>query len=527
MTAAEGPTAVVDAVEDAAPLALGGRLRAEGITHRYGGARALDDVTFEVAQGEIHALVGENGAGKSTLVKVITGAVRPTEGRLCIDDAAIDLGSPSDAQAEGIGVVHQDYNLFPHLSVATNIVGVSAVPGSRRGPMTDRGAMNDLARELMAGLGLELDPRRVVSGLGAAERKLVEIARAMVQRPRFLLLDEPTAALEPRETDRLLDVVSSLRDRGTGIILVSHRLGEICRIGNRATALRDGRVVGQLTRAELTPRALTVAMVGSEVEEHQGPGNEPGEVFLDVRGLRLRADVAPVEVQVREREIVALVGLVGSGCGQVLETIAGARRDRSCSISLSGSPVRLRTPADAVRLGIGYAPEDRKRLGLVMGRSVAENMGLASLERWSTASFSSRKALDQGAAEGRDLFDIRLRSLRQPVGSLSGGNQQKVLLARWRLADVRLLVLHEPSQGVDVSARRAIHDHLIDFAAQGGSVVFSSSDIDEVRAIAHRIYVFHAGEVTEVLTNTGPGRPSRTDVTEAVVVDPRTQGAVA
>lgn len=498
-------------------------LHASSVTHKYGGMIALNDVSFEVRQGEVHALVGENGAGKSTLVKILTGAIRPTFGTLSIDDEAFEFGSPADAQAAGVGVVHQDYNLFPHLSVATNIAGVVPGGGIRRGPLTDRKRLMEVARERMSILGMDLDPRRLVGGLDAAERKLVEIARAMVRKPRFLLLDEPTAALEPRETERLLNVIASLRERGAGIILVSHRLGEICQVADRASALRDGRAVGSLTQQELTPRALTHLMVGDDVQEHEGPGHPAGAPYLELTGLQLREHTEPIDIEVREREIVALVGLLGSGCGAVLETVVGARPQHDAHITLEGKPVSIHDPADAVALGIGYAPEDRKRFGLVMVRSIKENMGLASLRRWSKLSFTRTAQLETAAREGQTLFDIRLQTLDQPVSSLSGGNQQKVLLARSHLAQARLLVLNEPSQGVDVSARRAIHDYLIQFAAKGGSILLSSSDIDEVRAIAHRIYIMHSGEVTDVFENTGSARPTRKEVTEALVHDRRAQ----
>lgn len=497
------------------------RLQAIGISHQYGGAQALRDVDFEVIQGEVHALIGENGAGKSTLMKVLTGTVRPTSGELRINDVKLHIASPSDAQSLGIGVVHQDYNLFPHLSVAANIVGLTPGLSRNRAVLTDVRALRERASELMDRIGLHLDPKRKAEGLDAAERKGIEIARALAQEPRFLLLDEPTAALEPRETDRLLQVLSTLRDSGTGIILISHRLGEICQVGDRVTVLRDGHTVGQLSKSELTTSTMTKLMVGNDVQEHGGPTNDPGDSRLLIKGLRLRKEAEAVNVEVGRGELVALVGLVGSGCSAVLETAAGVRYDRNCVVQIDGQTHRLRSPVDAIRQSIGYVPEDRKRLGLVLSGSVSENVGLASLATWSKLSFSRPRAMEQSAWAVVDQFDIRLRTVKQAVGSLSGGNQQKVMLARWRLAGSEILVLDEPTQGVDVSARQAIHDYLLDFAAQGGSVLFSSSDIDEVRAIAHRIYVMHAGEVTNEYKNVGPTRPTMAELTEATTVNAR------
>jgi ABC-type sugar transport system ATPase subunit len=496
-------------------------LRAEHVTHRYGGALALRDVSFEVRPGEIHALVGENGAGKSTLVKVLTGALTPSEGELRIDGVLRHLGSPRIAQALGVGVVHQDYNLFPHLSVAMNICGVGVDTGGRTPFLTNPRRVRRAAREFLDEFGIDVDPDLPAGELEAAERKIVEICRALIHRPRYLLLDEPTAALEPQETRRLLDVMTSLRERGTGIILVTHRLGEIAEVADRATALRDGANVGSLTRDELTPAALTRLMVGADVEQLDGPQHPARGERLAVRGVRLRPDARPVDLTVREAEIVAVVGLIGSGCGDLLGMVTGARPVKHGTLEMDGRPVRVSSPGAAARLGIGYAPEDRKRLGLVMGRSIRENMALTSLPRWTRAGFVRRRSLERAVEENRGRFDIRCRDFGQLVETLSGGNQQKVLLARLQLAQSRLIVLHEPSQGVDIAARRAIHEYIVDYAASGGSVLFSSTDIDEVRAVAHRIYVMHAGEITAEFDNVGPDRPDRSALTHAISVDPR------
>jgi ABC-type sugar transport system ATPase subunit len=496
------------------------RLSAVGVTHRYGGVAALTDVGFEVSTGEVHALLGENGAGKSTLVRVLTGAVVPDAGKLAIGDEPLRFSSPRDAQAAGIGVVHQDYHLFPDLTVAENVCAIS-VHAPTRARLVDRRRMFAMARDLLHDLGIDVDPRRKVAGLDAAERKLIEIARALLQRPRFLLLDEPTAALEPRETDRLLEVVGRLRDRGTGIILVTHRLGEVCRIADRATALRDGRTVGTLPKAELTPTALTHLIVGSAVEELEGPGHAAGPPVVELRGLRLRQDAQPIDLHVGERELVAVIGLVGAGVPAVLGAVAGSVPDAGATITVEGRQVRIPGPRAARRLGIGFAPEDRKRTGLLLDQSIAANMGLGSLSKWSRGAFTLRAALRTAARDAGTIFDIRYQSIDQPVGALSGGNQQKVLLGRWHLAGVSTLVVQEPSQGVDIGARHEIHKHLVDFAANGGRVLFSSSDIDEVRAIAHRIYVLHAGEISAVFDNTGPERLSRAALTEAMTTDAR------
>jgi ABC-type sugar transport system ATPase subunit len=502
------------------------QLVARGVVHTYGGVAALQDVDFDVTTGEIHALLGENGAGKSTLVRVLTGALVPDRAQLAVDGRVEGFSSPREAQAAGIGVVHQDYHLFPQRSVAENVCAIAGRAPNRAGLINHR-EMHKTAAQLLHSLGVQVDTRRRVGSLDAAERKLVEIARALLQQPRFLLLDEPTAALEPYETDRLLDVVTSLRDRGTGIILVTHRLGEVCRVADRASVLRDGRNVGTLPRSALTPRALTELIVGSAVDELDGPEHAAGVPALEVRSLCLRKGAAPIDLYVGERELVAVIGLVGAGVPDLLGVVSGSRPRPDADLVLDGRAVRIRSPQQARRLGVGFAPEDRKRGGLVLGQSVATNMGMASFASWSAGGFSRRRALRRQAERARARFDIRCRSVDQPVGSLSGGNQQKVLLGRWYLADVQTLVVQEPSQGVDVAARFEIHKHLVDFAAAGGRVLFSSSDIDEVLAISHRIYVLHNGEVSSVFDNVGPHRPTRADLTQAMTTDARIRSGAA
>ncbi len=499
-----------------------GRLTATGVSQRYGGVAALKDVAFEVQTGEIHALLGENGAGKSTLVRVLTGVLVPDAGELRLDGEMQSFSNPRDAQIAGIGVVHQDYHLFPEMSVAENVCGVSVRAPSHAG-IVSRPGMDRIAGDLLRSLGTSVDPRRRVAGLDAAERKLIEIARALLEKPRFLLLDEPTASLEPRETDRLLDVISSLRDRGTGIILITHRLGEVCRVADRASILRDGRNVGTRPQAELNTRTLSELIVGAAVAELDGPAHAAGAPVVEIDGLRLRGEAEPVTLHIGARELVAVVGLIGSGVPDLLGAVSGSRPDKRANIRVSGRPVGIPSPQHARRVGIGFAPEDRKRSGLMLQQSIATNMGLASLGNFSRGGFSNRSALTSAAQEAKQRFDIRCQSVDQIVNRLSGGNQQKVLLGRWHLANVSTLVVQEPSQGVDIAARHEIHKHLLAFAANGGQVLFSSTDLDEVRAIAHRIYVLHAGEVSTVFDNFGEHRPSRAALTEAMTTDARTR----
>ncbi|CAB4923653.1 unannotated protein [freshwater metagenome] len=490
-------------------------LVAQNITHRFGGALALDSVNFDVRGGEIHALLGENGAGKSTLVRILTGALTPDSGLVVVNGEGWRLRNPRQAQDLGIGVVYQDFHLFNNLSVAENIFSSSPHPPSRFG-MSARRDMYAQSHELLASFGIEVDPRAQVSSLDAAEKKLIEICRALLRSPHYLILDEPTAALEPRETSKLLGVIDQLRARGTGVILVTHRLGEVAEIADRATALRNGVNAGSLTASEFSLESLAHLIVGQEVLVETGPQHIPGPTKLKMSNLQIRKDARPVEVEVRAGELVAVIGLIGSGVSTVMDTASGAIAARGARVEIDGASYQFRSRVQAQSLGIGAVPIDRKATGLILDASVAKNTGLANLESYSRGGFTSRKKLGRAAEKSKELFDIRLQSVDQPVRSLSGGNQQKVMFGRWHQNGSSILVIQEPSQGVDIGARQEIHRYLISFAEQGGTVLFSSSDLEEVRVLAHRIYVMHAGEVVKILDNTGADRPSRQALTQAM-----------
>ena len=490
-------------------------LKAVNIVHRFGGVLALDHVNLDVSAGEVHALLGENGAGKSTLVKVLTGALSPDSGEIVINGTTQTLRSPRLAQELGISVVHQDFHLFDELSVSENIFAATRKPPRRLG-IADRRSMNDQSQQLLSSLGITIDPRAIVGDLDAAERKLVEIGRALLGEPGYLLLDEPTAALEPRETVRLLGVVERLRDTGTGVILITHRLGEVLDVADSATVLRNGVNVGTRTREELDLRDLAELIVGEDLEETRGPTHQAGDTVLKLRGLRLRKDAAPVEISVGSGEIVAVIGLIGSGVSATLNEVAGARHIKGAEVELDGQWRVWRTRRAAQAAGIGAVPIDRKASGLILDSSIAGNVGMASLGEFSTLGFTARRKLRRAAEDCQRVFDIRCQSVEQPVRALSGGNQQKVMLGRWHVKGSRILVIQEPTQGVDIGARQEIHHYLAEFAERGGSVLFSSSDLEEVRTIAQRIYVMHAGEVVAQFDNTGSDSLSRSELTQAM-----------
>jgi ABC-type sugar transport system ATPase subunit len=490
-------------------------LSAEQVTKAFGDALALKAVDFTCKAGEVHALLGENGAGKSTLVKILTGAMEPDSGKIVVNGKSLHFRSPLEAQLAGIGVVYQDFQLFPRLTVAENICAASVGDVSRGGFLSRR-RMNAKAAGILANFGIEVDPQREVRSLDAAERKLVEISRALQTDPEYLFLDEPTAALEPKETHRLLAMIDRLRTHGKGIILVTHRLQEISEVADRATALRDGEYAGTLDRSQFSREALSELVVGRSVEEHRGPSHAPGEVRMHLSGLTLRDDSPEIDISVRERELVAVVGLIGSGVPSIMKVAGGAvATPKGASILLDGAEIEFRSPADAQKRGIGFVSDDRKAQGIVPLRSAAENIALPSLKRFG-GPFVHRNAFRSAALSCQQTFDIRWTSPDQPVGSLSGGNQQKVVLSRWQVRESTFLVIQEPSQGVDIGARLQIHDYLVDYAKSGGSVFFSSSDLDEVRDIAHRIYVVHAGEIVAEFVNNSENPVTRSQLAQAM-----------
>lgn len=490
-------------------------LRAEKVSKAFGDALALKAVDFTCNSGEVHALLGENGAGKSTLIKILTGALTPDSGTVNVDGSIRHFRSPLEAQAAGIGVVYQDFQLFSQLTVAENIFAASAGQVARAGFLSTR-RMNEKAAEILANFGIDVDPRRKVRSLDAAERKLVEISRALQRDPKYLVLDEPTAALEPKETHRLLTMIDRLRIHGKGVIFITHRLQEISEVADRATALRDGEYAGTLDRNQFSRESLSELVVGRAVEQHLGPQHRVGDVRFRLSELTLRAASAPVNITVRERELVAIVGLIGSGVTSVMKVAGGAvATPKAAQVVFDGQDTRLSGPAMAQEMGIGFVSSDRKAKGMVSLRACAENIALPSLRRFG-GPFVHRAAFRRSAMECQKVFDIRWTSPNQPVGLLSGGNQQKVMLSRWLVHKSTFLVIEEPSQGVDIGARLQIHEYLVDFARCGGSVMFSSSDLDEVRDIAHRIYVVHAGEIVAEFENSAADPVSRSSLTQAM-----------
>jgi ribose transport system ATP-binding protein len=488
-----------------------------GIRKAYPGVVALDGVDLEVAAGEVHVLLGENGAGKSTLMGVLGGAVPRDAGAIAIDGRPAALDTPRAARDAGIAVIHQELMLVPGLSVAENIA-LGRMP--RRRGLVDRAAMARTATAALARLGVTLDPWRTVASLRLAERQLVEIARALSQDARIVVMDEPTSALTERETARLFEVIRALVRAGVSVVYISHRMEEIVAIGDRVTVLRDGRHVATCAVAEADPAALVrlmtdrappdgaaAAATAGAVQDVPDPP-APRRERLRVEGLRRDGLLHDVGFAVAAGEVLGVAGLLGAGRTELLRAVFGADRRDGGVIRVDGDEVAVRSPRDAIAAGIGLVTEDRTHLGLVPERSVRDNIALAALPRLGRAGVL--RAAEERALAERHVRALRIRtpSVEQPVRTLSGGNQQKVILARWLAVGVRVLLLDEPTRGVDVAAKQELHALVRQLAADGVAVVLVSSDLPELLALADRVLVLRDGRVAATLAR-GEATPAR------------------
>ncbi len=485
---------------DAEPAPL---LLARQMGKRYPGVLALDRVDFALRAGEVHALMGENGAGKSTLMKILAGIVRRDAGQLWLGGQAVDFQSAAQAQAHGVAIVHQELNLMPHLTVAQNI-WLGREP-RRWGLWMDDAALLARTQAHLAALQLPLDPLAPVQRLSIAAQQLVEIAKALTQTARVLILDEPTAALNPHEVQALFEVVRRLRDQGVGVVYISHKMDEIQRIADRITVMRDGRSIATLPASTPLPK-LVALMVGREVAETAPlpkPAQPPREC-LRVQGLRRGRAVQDVGFALHAGEILGFAGLMGAGRTELARLIFGADRREAGQIWVQGRPCPMRSPQDAVHAGVAYLPEDRKQHGLAIGMSVEANITLASLRTCLRGGVWLAPArLAQRAREGVHRLRIKTPSIEQTVQLLSGGNQQKVVMAKWLLSQGEVLIFDEPTRGIDVGAKADIHQLIRDLAAQGKAVIVISSELPEVLALCHRILVMKEGRITGELH--GPG----------------------
>ncbi len=474
-------------------------LDARNISKSFAGLRALDRVSFDLHSGEVHALVGENGAGKSTLIKIMTGAEHADAGTLIVGGMQLTHIDPQTTRALGIAAIYQQPALFPHLSVAENIALSLERGGSCR--RIDRRARRRRAADLLDRVAATIDPDRLVGTLTMPEQQIVEIAKAIGADARIVIMDEPTASLSDREVARLFDVIERLRSGGAGIIYISHRLEEIAAIADRITVLRDGETIATREAREVTRADLIRMMVGRELDavfpkRHAAPG----DTALSVRDLsNARTGVRRVSLSVRRGEILGLAGLVGSGRTQLAETIFGLTPATGGEIAVDGKPVDIHSPADAINRGIAYVPEDRRQHGVVLEMSVAANATMASLPAVSRNGLINPDA--EAASAARYIKELRIKasSAAAEAGSLSGGNQQKVALARWLATGPSVLILDEPTQGVDVGSKAEIHRLMQDLAERGLAIVMISSELPEILGMSDRIAVMHAGTIVTTM----------------------------
>lgn len=478
-------------------------LKVEGVSKTFPGVRALSDVHLELGAGEVLGLVGENGAGKSTLMKVLSGLYEKDSGTIYVDGSPVEIDSPSTAQALGISIIHQELHLMPDLTVAENIF-IGREKRRVLGLLVDDKDTNRRARELFERLGIPLDPRARVGALTVAQQQMVEIAKALSFNARILIMDEPTAALTATETQTLFRLIRDLKDKGTGIVYISHRMEELKAITDRITVLRDGEYVDTLRTDEADMRQVISLMVGRRIEGETRPAVSRSDrpVVLRVEGLTTRRLLRDVSFEVHEGEILGFAGLMGAGRTEVARAIVGADPMEHGEIFVHGERVRIRNPADAAERRIGYLSEDRKRFGLLLDQDVNFNVLLSSLDEYVTPVGLVRD--EPGRKTSRKYVEsmrIKTPSIHQRAGNLSGGNQQKIVISKWLAKDCDILIFDEPTRGIDVGAKEEIYALLDNLADQGKSIIMISSELPEVLRMSHRIVVMSAGRVTGILEN--------------------------
>ncbi|QIK08918.1 sugar ABC transporter ATP-binding protein [Streptomyces sp. ID38640] len=479
----------------------GGRelLRVEGVTKSFPGVRALDGVDLTLRTGEVHVLLGENGAGKSTLIKMLSGAHRPDGGRLLVDGDEATIRSAQDAERHGIATIYQEFNLVPGLTVAENIF-LGRQPRTKLG-LVDRKAMRSRAAELLRRVRLDVSPNTPVAELGIARLQMVEIAKALSLDARVLIMDEPTAVLTSEEVETLFEIVRELRDTGVGIIFITHHLEEIGALGDRVTVLRDGRSVAQVP-ASTDEDELIRLMVGRDIAEQypRRRPDAPGAPLLRVRGLTRNGTAAGpvfegIDFEVRAGEVVGLAGLVGAGRTEVVRAIFGVDPYDAGTVEIDGKELARGDVRAAMRAGLGLVPEDRKGQGLVLDASLQDNLTLARLDRDTRGGLVDRGAQRREAATVAAQLKVRMSGLGQSARTLSGGNQQKIVIGKWLLTDTRLLILDEPTRGIDVGAKVEIYQLINELTASGRAVLMISSDLPEVLGMSDRVLVMSQGRL--------------------------------
>lgn len=483
-------------------------LRIEGVCKGYPGVQALQDINLEFRPGCIHALAGQNGAGKSTLVKILSGAEQPDKGQLYLDGRPVSFQTPQDAQTAGIQTIYQELSLVPQLSIAENIC-LGNLPRSRTGKV-DWAAMRAAARAALQRIGFDLDVTRAVETYSVAEQQAVELAKALRKKARVLLLDEPTSALPQPDVTRFFEVLRRLADEGVTLIYISHRMDEVFSICSDISVLRDGRNVAHLTTAQSRPVDVIHAMVGEKLEgslaeaalmgsksARIGSGRS-ADVLLSLRGVSDGENLKDISLDIHRGEVLGISGLLGSGQSELARILAGARSRRTGEVHLSGKTVPYHSPAEAIRLGVGYLPQDRKEQGFIPEMSVSRNMTLANLAGFSKAGFLTERREKEIAQGFATRLAMRISGIDQKMRTLSGGTQQKVIFARWLVRSAKLLICDEPTRGVDVEAKEEVYELLRDFVREGGTVLIASSELSEA-LMCDRVLVMARGRIAAEL----------------------------
>ncbi|HZC58624.1 MAG TPA: sugar ABC transporter ATP-binding protein [Chthoniobacterales bacterium] len=469
-------------------------LKISGISKRFPGVQALQEVSFDVAEGSIHAVMGENGAGKSTLMQVIAGVHQPDSGTIEFGGQTVRFNNPAEAQAKGIAIVYQELNLAPNLSIAENIF--LGIEPRRTLWFLDRTNLGARAEEAMVRLGLHFDPDRIVRTLTVAQQQLIEICKSLIRSPRLLILDEPTSSLSETESAILFRVIADLQNRGVTILYISHRLPEVFALCDTLTVLRDGHHVRTLRVQESNEAEVVRLMVGRELLEfHRTKAEKPNDVVLEVRNLTKKEQYQNVSFSLRRGEIVAMAGLIGAGRSETAMGIFGSPPPDHGELFLNGKKMNFREPKDALTAGIAFVPEDRKSMGLVLGASVATNISSANLRRLAIGPFVNRPVENALVDRYVNRLSVRTPTTEQRTGLLSGGNQQKVLLAKWLAVQPSVLIVDEPTRGVDIGTKAEIYTLFDQLVREGIGILVISSDLPEVLALADRILVMRHGRL--------------------------------
>ncbi len=502
MAAAHSPALPARTRPATAPSAAAPVLALSGISKSFPGVKALDEVALRLFPGQVTALVGENGAGKSTIVKILTGIYQPDAGEILLDGRPVRFPTAHAAAAAGVTAIHQETVLFDELTVAENIF-LGHAPRGRFG-LIDWTRMQEEARAILDRVGAAIDPRVRLRDLGIANKHLVAVARALSIDARVVIMDEPTAALSHKEIAELFEIVAMLKAQGKAILFISHKFDEIFRIADRYTVFRDGQMVGEGAMADVTEDALVRLMVGRSIEAiFPGRAHAPGEEVLQVIGYSHPTEFDDIGFSLRQGEILGFYGLVGAGRSEFMQALFGITRPSKGVVKIDGRIAVIRSPAEAIARGIVYVPEDRGRQGAVIGLPIFQNVTLPSLARTSRRGFLQMAEEFRLAREYTARLDLRAAALDQDVGELSGGNQQKVVIAKWLATKPRVIILDEPTKGIDIGSKAAVHAFMAELAAQGLAVIMVSSEIPEILGMSDRVVVMREGRIVGTFDRAG------------------------